>query len=85
VPVEVLGEGRRALLLEQFQVPTKNFIDERSGLGSIGIGVVSICCAPATQASAPLKATARTPMVKRFKIVSPKKNAREGTLSWSPD
>jgi len=49
--------GRRELLLEHVQVPIMNCIDEKSGFGGSGTGVLSIPGEPAARPAALESAT----------------------------
>ena len=54
------GDGRRALLKLQFHVPTSQLIEEKSGLGGLGTGVLSTVGVVAADAIEPAAASATT-------------------------
>jgi hypothetical protein len=64
--VDICGVGRRALFVEQLQLPTKYLSEEKSGLGGAGAAsIVWANAAPAVMPSAsrPSRALSTTPLI----------------------
>ena len=69
--VNVTGAGRRALLKLQLHVPTSQLIEEKSGFGGLGTGVLSVAGVVAANAIEPtaVRVTAMTTSARNHRNV----------------